>query len=42
MWYLPSVVPLVASAVIWRWALHPEFGPINYPLKVMGLPCRAG
>jgi len=38
MWYLPSVVPLVASAVIWRWALHPEFGPINYPLKVMGLP----
>ena len=38
LWYLPSVVPIVASAVIWRWALHPEFGPVNYPLKVMGLP----
>lgn len=38
IWYLPSVVPVVASAVIWKWGLHPEFGPINYPLKVLGLP----
>ncbi len=38
VWYLPSVVPAVASATIWRWGLHPEFGPINYPLKVLGLP----
>ncbi|RIK43625.1 MAG: ABC transporter permease [Chloroflexi bacterium] len=38
LWYLPSVVPAVASATIWRWGLNPEFGPINYPLKVLGLP----
>jgi multiple sugar transport system permease protein len=38
IWYLPSVVPIVASAAIWRWGLNPEFGPINYPLKVLGLP----
>ncbi len=38
LWYLPSVVPVVASATIWRWGLNPEFGPINYPLKVLGLP----
>ena len=38
IWYLPSVVPVVASAAIWRWGLNPEFGPINYPLKVLGLP----
>ena len=38
MWYLPSVVPVVASATIWRWGLNPEFGPINYPLKVLGIP----
>lgn len=38
LWYLPSVVPVVASAVVWNWALNPEFGPINFPLKVMGLP----
>lgn len=38
IWYLPSVVPVVASATIWRWGLNPEFGPINYPLKLLGLP----
>jgi len=38
IWYLPSIVPAVASATIWRWGLNPEFGPINYPLKVLGLP----
>ncbi|MEM7533062.1 MAG: sugar ABC transporter permease [Chloroflexota bacterium] len=38
IWYLPSVVPIVASATIWRWGLNPEFGPINYPLKVLGIP----
>lgn len=38
IWYLPTVVPAVASATIWRWGLNPEFGPINYPLKVLGLP----
>ena len=38
LWYLPSVVPVVASATIWRWGLNPEFGPINYPLKLVGLP----
>jgi multiple sugar transport system permease protein len=37
MWYLPSLVPVVVSAVIWRWALNPEFGPVNYPLKILGL-----
>jgi len=38
MWYLPSLVPGVASAALWRWLLNREFGPINYPIKVMGLP----
>ena len=37
MWYLPSLVPTVASAVVWRWALNPEFGPVNYPLRLFGL-----
>jgi len=31
------LVPTVASAVIWRWALNPEFGPVNYPLHVLGI-----
>ncbi|HMN61023.1 MAG TPA: sugar ABC transporter permease [Anaerolinea sp.] len=37
MWYLPSLVPTVASAVVWRWALNPEFGPVNFPLRMLGL-----
>jgi multiple sugar transport system permease protein len=36
MWYLPSLVPTVASAFVWRWALNPEFGPVNYPLRAFG------
>lgn len=36
MWYLPSLVPTVASAIVWRWALNPEFGPVNYPLRALG------
>ena len=39
MWYLPSLVPVVASAVVWRWALNPEFGPVNYPLRAGGIGC---
>jgi multiple sugar transport system permease protein len=38
IWYLPTLVPTVASAAIWRWALNPEFGPINAVLKTLGLP----
>lgn len=37
MWYLPSLVPTVASAVVWRWALNPEFGPVNFPSALLGL-----
>jgi len=37
-WYLPTLVPTVASAAIWRWALNPEFGPVNYLLRAVGLP----
>jgi multiple sugar transport system permease protein len=37
MWYLPSLVPIVASAVVWRWALNPEFGPVNYPMRLLGI-----
>ncbi len=34
MWYMPSLVPTVASAIIWRWALNPEFGPVNFPAEI--------
>lgn len=38
IFYLPTIVPLVATSVIWIWILHPQFGIINYGLEQIGLP----
>lgn len=38
IFYLPSIVPLVATSVIWIWILHPQYGIINYGLDLVGLP----
>jgi multiple sugar transport system permease protein len=37
IFYLPSVVPAVANAVLWRWLLHPEFGLLNTVLGSLGI-----
>lgn len=29
IYYLPSIVPVVASAILWIWVLNPEFGIVN-------------
>lgn len=29
LYYLPSIVPIVASAVLWLWVLNPQFGIVN-------------
>jgi ABC-type sugar transport system permease subunit len=34
LYYLPSIVPVVASAVLWLWVLNPQFGIINAVWKV--------
>lgn len=36
--FLPSIVPGVAAAVVWAWMLHPEYGLINDMLGRLGLP----
>lgn len=38
LYYLPSVVPVVASAVLWLWLLNPEYGLINKTLGFLHLP----
>ncbi|CAM3604636.1 carbohydrate ABC transporter permease [Marinicrinis lubricantis] len=38
IFYLPSVIPIVASALLWTWMLNPEFGLINMTLRALGLP----
>lgn len=38
IYYLPSIVPAVASAVLWAWILNTEFGLLNSVLRWFGLP----
>ncbi|MFQ3549145.1 MAG: extracellular solute-binding protein [Armatimonadota bacterium] len=34
IYYLPSIVPVVASAVLWLWVLNPQYGIVNAAWKV--------
>lgn len=36
--YLPSIVPIVATAMIWMWLLNPDLGLVNQMLRALGLP----
>ena len=38
IYYLPSIVPVVASSVIWLWILNPDLGLINNILRSLRLP----
>ena len=38
IFFLPSLTPVAASAVLWVWLLHPEVGPINYLLGLIHVP----
>jgi multiple sugar transport system permease protein len=37
VFFIPSVVPAVASAVLWLWLLNPRVGLINYMLSIFGI-----
>ncbi len=38
LFYMPSIVPAVASAVLWVWVFNSEFGLLNSMLRALGLP----
>jgi len=38
VFYLPSIVPIVASSALWLWLYNPNFGLFNEVLQVMRLP----
>jgi len=38
LFYMPSIVPAVANAVLWVWVLNSEFGLLNVLLRWLGLP----
>jgi multiple sugar transport system permease protein len=38
IFYLPSQMPIVASALLWLWVFNPDFGLANALLNMVGLP----
>lgn len=38
IFYVPSIVPAVASCLLWMWMFDPDFGLFNALLKIFGLP----
>ena len=42
VYYLPSLMPAVANAIIWVWIFNPEFGFANSVLHWLGLPMLDG
>ena len=39
--YLPSIVPLVASSMLWLWILNPSYGLLNWALAPLLAPFGA-
>jgi multiple sugar transport system permease protein len=38
VYYLPSIVPVVATSVLWMWLLNPQYGLVNAALGALHLP----
>lgn len=36
--YVPYVIPLVATSLLWIWLLNPDSGMVNGPLRLLGIP----
>ena len=37
IYYLPSITPAVASALLWMWVFHPDIGILNHALRAVGI-----
>lgn len=37
VYYLPSITPVVATAILWKWLLNPEMGLVNTVLGRVGI-----
>lgn len=38
IFYLPSIVPIIASSMLWLWLFNPDFGLLNAVSGLFGLP----
>lgn len=36
--FIPYIIPAVSAAIAWAWLLEPNFGLVNYMLRLLGLP----
>jgi len=41
IFFLPSIVPVVAMAILWLWILNGRYGVLNYSLSLLGIPAKA-
>jgi len=37
LFFLPSITPIVASVLLWRWIFQPDVGVVNYMLSLVGI-----
>lgn len=37
LFFLPSITPVVASVLLWKWIFQPDFGILNYLLSLVGI-----
>jgi multiple sugar transport system permease protein len=37
LFYLPTIVPIVGSAILWMWILNPQYGLLNAALSRIGI-----
>jgi multiple sugar transport system permease protein len=37
LYFMPTLVPLVASVILWKWLLNPDFGIVNQGLRALGM-----
>jgi len=37
MYFLPTLTPLIAASLLWRWMLNPDVGLVNYLLAQVGI-----
>ncbi len=37
LFYLPSLTPAVAAALVWAWIMQPRYGFLNYALSFLGI-----
>jgi multiple sugar transport system permease protein len=36
--YVPTLVPFVATSLLWEWVLNPQYGIFNWLLSLIGIP----